>query len=80
MEAMLELTRRITLAESERSLHRSASHHIEAAACEIRIQALREARAIIKGRPLGPNEMHQSGWRRSAETQTASHSRQGEKP
>lgn len=66
-EALIELLRRQTLAENDRSGHRAAGRHIEAAACEIRIQALREARAIVKGKPLPPNQMVQSGWRRSAE-------------
>lgn len=66
-EALVELLRRQALAENDRSAHRGAGRHIEAAACEIRIQALREAGAIVKVQALPPNQMRQSGGRRSAE-------------
>lgn len=65
--AELIIERRLAETEQMRAVHRSAGRGIEAAACEIRAQAFREALAIIRGRSLPALRMHQSQGVRSAE-------------
>lgn len=65
--ADLIIERRLAETERVQDMHRLAGRGIEAAACEIRIQAFREALAIIRGRALPAMRMHQRMGTRSAE-------------
>lgn len=49
----LEILRRITLTENDRHAHHVAGRSVEAAACSIREQALREAFAVMNGQAFG---------------------------
>ncbi|WP_331326525.1 hypothetical protein [Methylobacterium fujisawaense] len=65
--ADLIIERRLAETEQLVASHRSAGRGIEAAACEIRAQAFREALAIIRGRALPALRMHQHQGTRTAE-------------
>ncbi|AWN36541.1 hypothetical protein DK427_13040 [Methylobacterium radiodurans] len=67
--------RRLAATEALQAGHRAAGRGIEAAACEIRAQALREAIAIIRARALPALETYQSQGVRHAERPERSTSR-----
>lgn len=65
-----ELASRLAATERLQGAHRSAGRGIEAAACEIRAQAFREAIAVLKGKALAPLRMYQLAGVRTAEARS----------